>query len=79
LYRCTFAPTERWSDYEIGVPYPNDRGKTCDWAIGSGPRWQWAIEVKMLRMLGDNNKPDDAMIKKILLALPEAEQRADRL
>ncbi len=55
---------------EIDVPYPNARQK-CDMCIGSNfasqaAQWDWAIEVKLLRFLGDNGKPNDNMLMHIL-------------
>ncbi len=47
----------------IHVPYPDSRQK-CDLCLGSPS--EWAIEVKMARMRGDNGKPDDMCTKDIL-------------
>lgn len=54
----------RWSDAVTEVPYPEDPRKKCDICVGRTvdegvARWETAIEVKMLRLLGDNGKPDD--------------------
>jgi hypothetical protein len=33
--------------------------------------WEWAIEVKLLRFLGDNGQPNDNMLMHILSPYPE--------
>jgi hypothetical protein len=45
------------------VPYPGSRQK-CDLVLEDSPGW--AIEVKMARFRGDNDKPDDTSVKDIL-------------
>jgi hypothetical protein len=45
------------------VPYPNSRQK-CDLVLGAPPEWR--VEVKMARVYGDNNRPDDTGVKDIL-------------
>src|SRR5262245_38424667 len=37
------------------VRYPQSK-QTCDLCIGKAPDWEWAIEIKMLRLMGDNAK-----------------------
>jgi hypothetical protein len=34
------------------------------------PDWSWAIEVKLLRLLGDNGKPNDNILMHILSPYP---------
>jgi hypothetical protein len=46
------------------VPYPGAPRQKCDVWIGDPV--EWAIEVKMARLRGDNGKPDDTAIKDIL-------------
>ena len=54
----------------IGVPYPASRQK-CDLCIGEPPnKWEWAAEFKMLRLMGDNGKPNDNMLMHILSPYP---------
>lgn len=48
------------------VPYSDAPKQKCDFCIGSDSSWDWAIEVKMLRMLGDNGKPNDNILMHIL-------------
>jgi len=50
------------------VPYPADSRSRCDLVVGSDP--SWAIEMKMLRLLGDNGKPNDNMLMHILSPYP---------
>lgn len=59
---------ERHSSYALGVPYPSGSRQKCDWVIGDPPFW--AIEVKMLRLMGDNGKPNDNMLMHILSPYP---------
>jgi hypothetical protein len=54
----------------IGVPYPDAPRQRCDFCIGMGPEWEWAVEVKMLRILGDNGKPNDNILMHILSPYP---------
>ncbi len=49
-----------------GIPYPFDSKKQCDICFGYEPDWEWAIEVKMLRFLGDNGKDNDNILMHIL-------------
>lgn len=53
----------------INVFYPGSRQR-CDLCIGSSPTWDWAVEIKMLRLLGDNGKPNDNMLMHILSPYP---------
>jgi hypothetical protein len=52
-----------------GVSYPGSRQK-CDLCIGRHPDWEWVIEIKMLRLMGDNGKPNDNMLMHILSPYP---------
>ena len=52
------------------VPYPAAPRSRCDLCIGSDPTWEWCIEIKMLRMLGDNGKPNDNILMHILSPYP---------
>jgi hypothetical protein len=53
------------------VPYPDITRQKCDLCVGAAPNWDWAIEVKMLRMLGDNGKLNDNILMHILSPYPE--------
>ncbi len=52
------------------VAYPSASRNACDVVIHDGPE-AWAIEVKMLRMMGDNGKPNDNMLMHILSPYPQ--------
>lgn len=54
-----------------GVPYPHAPRQKCDLCIGASPEWDWAIEVKMLRFLGDNGNVNDNILMHILSPYPE--------
>lgn len=62
---------DRYDEFEVGVPYPAIPRQKCDLCVGRGPHWDWAIEVKMLRLLGDNGQPNDNMLMHILSPYPE--------
>jgi hypothetical protein len=53
----------------VGVAYPKGRQK-CDLCIGNPSAWEWAVEIKMLRLMGDNGKPNDNMLMHILSPYP---------
>ena len=46
------ADPPRYSSYRLGVPYADGTGQACDVCLGSPASWEWAIEVKMLRLTG---------------------------
>lgn len=61
------------SEYEahaLGVPYPGASRQRCDWCLGTAPSWEWAIEAKMLRLFGDNGKPNDNILTHLLSPYP---------
>jgi len=53
-----------------GVAYPEAPRQKCDLCVGSASDWEWAIEVKMLRILGDNGKANDNIQMHILSPYP---------
>jgi len=55
----------------VDVPYPKPSRQKCDLCIGSDDKREWAIEVKMFRLMGDNGKPNDNMIGHILSPYPK--------
>lgn len=59
----------RYSPYLLGAAYPASPRQKCDWVIGDPPR-VWTIEVKMLRLMGDNGKLNDNMLMHILSPYP---------
>ncbi len=54
---------------ETQVPYPGTSRTKCDVYLRSDP--DWAIEVKLLRRLGDNGKPNDNILMRILSPYPQ--------
>jgi hypothetical protein len=52
--------------FQTGVSYPNALRQRCDLLISPSDGRSWAIEVKMLRFMGDNGKPNDNMLMHIL-------------
>jgi hypothetical protein len=58
---------ERYGDkLHIGIPYRGLNRQKCDLCIGTRGRFDWAVEIKMLRLMGDNGKPNDNMLMHIL-------------
>ncbi len=55
--------------HALNVPYATGR-KKCDVCLGEMPDWEWAIEVKLLRFLGDNGQPNDNILMHILSPYP---------
>ncbi len=64
------SPAAYVSAYATGVPYPEQPRQKCDLCLGQSAQWDWAIEIKMLRMLGDNGKPNDNMLMHVLSPYP---------
>lgn len=54
----------------LGVPYPGQSRQKCDLCIGESPNWDLAVEIKLLRMMGDNGKPNANMLMHILSPYP---------
>jgi hypothetical protein len=63
------APQRYMGRLHTTVAYPTGRQK-CDLCIGVAPPWEWAVEIKMLRLMGDNGKPNDNMLMHILSPYP---------
>jgi hypothetical protein len=55
-----------YSSYVPNVPYESSPRKKCDLCLGQAPNWEWCVEVKLLRLLGDNGKLNDNMLMHIL-------------
>jgi hypothetical protein len=60
----------RYSHVRLGVPYPEMPRQRCDFCIGQAPEWDWAIEAKLVRFLGDNGKPNSNMLMHLLSPYP---------
>ena len=56
--------------YRLGVPYADGTRQACDVCLGVPGSWEWAVEVKMLRLMGDNGKLNDNMVMHILSPYP---------
>lgn len=65
MQELSIARANRYSHYVLGAKYPKSSGK-CDICIGA----EWAVEVKMLRFLGDNGKVNDNILMHILSPYP---------
>ena len=61
---------DRYAAHKRGVPYAEGTRQACDLRLGAPPAWEWAIEVKMVRMMGDNGKPNDNLPTHILSPYP---------
>ena len=57
--------------YSLSVPYLSTPRRRCDICFGIAPSWEWAIEAKMIRLLGDNGKPNDSLLMHVLSPYPE--------
>ncbi|RRJ66071.1 hypothetical protein EHV15_26520 [Paenibacillus oralis] len=53
------------------VPYINNPRQKCDLCIGHDSHWEWCIEIKMLRFMGDNGKANDNILMHILSPYPQ--------
>lgn len=49
-----------------GVAYPEGNRQRCDLCFGREAPFDWAVEFKMLRFLGDNGKENDNVLMHIL-------------
>jgi hypothetical protein len=55
-----------YQHHATNVPYVATPRRRCDLCLGDAPNWEWAMEVKLLRLRGDNGKPNDNMLMHIL-------------
>ena len=61
----------RYADaIRLGAPYPEALRQKCDLCIGLTSKPAWAMEVKLLRFLGDNGKLNDNIVMHILSPYP---------
>ena len=58
----------------LGVPYPEMLRQKCDLCIGPQEPYDWAVEIKLLRFLGDNGKANDNILMHLLS--PYAQHRS---
>jgi hypothetical protein len=61
---------QRYDPYRLGVPYADGTRQACDVCLGAPSSWDWAVEIKMLRLMGDNGKLNDNMVMHILSPYP---------
>lgn len=64
------GPDKYQGKMALGVAYPGESRQKCDICLGSAGSWEWAVEVKLLRIMGDNGKPNDNMLMHILSPYP---------
>jgi hypothetical protein len=60
----------RYRDVTFGVPYLKLKRQRCDLVLSDGTD-KWYVEVKMMRLLGDNGKPNDNMLMHIISPYPQ--------
>lgn len=58
-----------FADYRVSVPYPAKARQKCDLVLRAEGT-EWALEIKMLRFMGDNGKPNDNILMHILSPYP---------
>ena len=61
----------QFDGFQLEAPYPDTSRNKCGLCIGVGPDWDWAVEIKMLRLMGDNGKPNNNIPMHILSPYPE--------
>jgi hypothetical protein len=61
---------EKFRPFQTNVSYASDSRQRCDLCLGSEDNRLFAVEFKMLRIMGDNGKPNDAMLTHILSPYP---------
>jgi hypothetical protein len=68
--QLTLMNPARYDRLSLSVPYVHLPRQRCDLCIGSSPNWEWAVEVKLFRLLGDNGQPNDNMLMHLLSPYP---------
>jgi len=61
---------EHYTSYQLSTPYGDGTRQACDVCLGAPTRWEWAVEVKLLRLMGDNGNLNDNMVMHILSPYP---------
>lgn len=65
------AGTDAYPGWRLNVPYPDRARQRCDLClVGASGQIEWAIEAKLLRLLGDNGRPNDNLLMHILSPYP---------
>ena len=67
---AALKPSTYANQVDLAVPYPEASRQKCDLCLGQAPSWDWGIEVKMLRILGDNGKANDNILMHIFSPYP---------
>jgi hypothetical protein len=57
--------------FALGVPYVSTPRRRCDLCLGLSSGYEWAIEAKMVRLLGDNGKLNDNILMHVFSPYPE--------
>jgi hypothetical protein len=70
MARLAADDSAKYGSAMLGVPYADGTRQSCDVCLGHPPAWDQAIEVKMLRLMGDNGKLNDNMMMHILSPYP---------
>lgn len=65
-----FDPTT-YDEIETDVPYPEAPRQKCDWLWTLPTGEKFYIEAKMMRLMGDNGKPNDNILSHILSPYPQ--------
>jgi hypothetical protein len=56
---------------EADIPYPKSLRQKCDWKWTTPSEEVFFIEAKMMRLMGDNGKPNDNILTHILSPYPQ--------
>jgi hypothetical protein len=60
-----------YGQLDVGIPYPNAPRQKCDWCWTLPTGEKFYIEAKMMRLMGDNGKPNDNILCHILSPYPQ--------
>jgi hypothetical protein len=67
----SFNDPQTYSRLGVAVPYPKAPGQKCDWWWTLPTAERYYIEAKMMRLMGDNGKPNDSILCYILSPYPQ--------
>lgn len=70
VVECLSASKPAWKEYQLGVGYSDGSRQACDLCVGPASARDWAVEIKMLRLMGDNGKTNDNILMHILSPYP---------
>jgi hypothetical protein len=60
-----------YTNIETHIPYPSSPRQKCDWCWTQPNGERVYIEAKMMRLMGDNGKPNDNILYHILSPYPQ--------